>query len=220
MINGERILPEDFIKLKNRIKAEVKRRRFVGSVESYGNATYDYEKTPTENDVIELEHISKISECVGAINDTNIKKTHVNGDTITQLAVMDAEITKFEKATQVGSNSGCKASCTGMCTTSCSGTCTSGCSGTCSGCSGCGGSCSNNCSGGCSGCSGACSGCGGSCSYGCSGGCSGKCSGSCGSYCGGSCTGAEFCSGGCSGCCTGCDSYSSKSKMVSRLEGV
>lgn len=210
MRNGEHILPEEFINLKNRIKAEVKRRKYVGSVEAYGNSTYDYEKTPSVNEIIELEHISKISECVGAINDTNIKRTHVNGDTVVQLAVMDAEITKFESATTTGSNSGCKASCTGMCTTSCSGTCTSGCSGTCSGCSGCGGACSYGCSGGCSGC-------GGACSSGCSGGCSGNCSGSCGSYCGGTCSGAEFCSGGCSGCCTGCNSHGAWTRISSKL---
>lgn len=211
MKNGSCVTPKEFINLKNRIKKEVKRRKYVGSVSAYGNSNYDYEVLPAPNEVIRLEHINKISECIGAINDTNIKRTYVNGDPITtQLAVMDAEITKFESAKVVGTNSGCRSSCTGMCTTSCSGTCTSGCSSTCSGCSGCGGACSGNCSGSCGGCS-------GSCSNGCHKTCTINCSGSCGSYCGGTCSGAEFCSGGCSGCCTGCNSYEVWTRISSKL---
>lgn len=192
MRNGKAIIAQDFINLKNRIKNEVKRRNKVGSVEAYGSPSYDYVETPSQFETIKTEHMSKITECVGAINDTNVNRSSVNGDTITKLAVIDAEITRFEAAPIVGDNSGCRASCTGLCTTSCSGTCTSGCSGGCTGtCSGCSGGCSGSCSGGCSGC-------GGSCGYGCSAACA--------SYCGGTCTGGEFCSGGCSGCCTGCSS--------------
>lgn len=198
MGNGKVFIANDFITLKNKIKEEVKRRKYIGSVATYGEPRYDYVEIPAPFETLKAEHVDKISECVSAINDTNIKRNYDNGDTVTHMAIMDAEVARFEAAPKVGVNSGCKASCTGLCSTTCTGTCTSGCSG--------------SCSGSCSGCSG-CSGCGGSCSYGCSGSCSGcggscggKCSTSCSSYCGGTCTGAEFCSGGCSGCCTGCSS--------------
>lgn len=189
----------DFIVLKDRVKKEVLRRKFTGSVENYGGADYDYKTMPRHGSPISTEHINKIVTPLKAINSEGIYSEKPNGGSIQDIDILEARVAVLEVKPITGEDHGCSGSCSGLCSTTCSGTCTEGCSSTCQGCTGCGGACSS----GCTGC-GSCSGCGGSCSRSCSGTCSG-CSGSCGGSCGGcsgcmnSCTGCSGCGGSCSG---------------------
>lgn len=200
---SEIVTPSEFISLKNRIKNEVRRRKYEGDVSSFSNSQYDYIVAPKQNESILSEHISKIGDCVRAINDTNVNRvSEKSGDLMTEIVVFDAEITRFEKDTLTGGQGSCKSSCTGMCSSSCTGTCSIGCTG-CTSCTGsCTDACTGSCSGNCSGCSG-CSGCGGACSSSCgdwcsqtcgSPSCSGACSTSSSSSCGSACS--SSCSGG------------------------
>ena len=180
-----------FIAIKSRLKAEVQRRKYVGSVSSYGGAAYDFTNNPKQGTYIRQEHYNKIIEPLNAVNSEGIPNMVQNGTSIEdQFDIFDAKLTVFESKplTAASNNTGCAASCTGLCSTGCYGTCTGSCTGSCKG------SCRGSCDG-CDGCSG-CSGCGGSCSYGCSGscsancaswycsGCSGSCSALCADYCG------------------------------------
>ncbi|GMQ64330.1 hypothetical protein [Vallitalea maricola] len=209
----------DFIVLKNRVKAEMKRRNGYGSLTSYGESQYDYSEQPSKDKTLDVEHYSKIRDLQSKINPSGIPSKQADG-IIQEMTVLDAKQTVFE-AQPRGARSGndCNSACTGMCvsacTTTCTGSCSGGCSsctgcsgcsscsGGCSGCSGCGSSCSNNCSGGCTSCSGCSGGCSSSCS-GCSGGCTANCGGNCRNGCSGNCTRVGgSCSGSCSGGCTG-----------------
>ena len=232
-----------FIDMKKRIKNEVNRRQYTGSITSYGTATYDYTVTPVKGNKVLVEHYNKIATPLRAINpDGVVKSATVGADvsTVTTPEELEARITLYasKPLTASSSNTGCVVSCTGLCSTACTGTCSGGCSGTCSGgcsgtcsggcsgCSGCGGACSNNCSGSCSGgCSGGCTGCTnctGTCNntcMGCTGGCSGNCVGDCGGSCSGGCWGS--CGGACAnGCSTGCGNSCSGACWGSGGKGV
>ena len=94
---SDKITANDFTKLKSRIKAEVNRRKYVGSVTNYGTATYDYNTKAEEGKIIETEYINKIIEPIKAINPTGIIDPVNQGDNITnQLETFDAKITLFE----------------------------------------------------------------------------------------------------------------------------
>lgn len=210
MQKDSKITASSFTDIKAKVKAEMQRRKYTGSVSSYGGTAYDYTTTPVAGEKVLDEHIEKIKTPLDAVNsNTNPIKDKL---TIKELETTDAHITYLKSAglTSSSANTGCMASCTGLCSTGCSstcsgctgcsGSCSGSCSGGCSGCSGCGSGCSGSCSGGCSGCSGCGSGCASSCS-GCSGSCSGGCTNSC-TGCGGTCS--YSCFGTCSGSCTGC----------------
>lgn len=229
------LTPGRFTELKARIKSEVSRRRYVGSVTSYASTSYDYTITPKALEIPRPEHINKILEPIRAINPTSMPELAKNGTPIQDnFDLMDSTITVFvsKPLTAAASNTGCAASCTGLCSTSCtsctgcSNACTS-CTGSCDGCRGCGGACSYSCSGGCDGCRG----CGGACSYscsGCSGGCTGctnECTANCGNTCSTGCYGCSVtCSGNCSydsggsGCGGGC-TYSCTYSCAAACEG-
>ena len=188
---------QEYISLKSRIKAEVLRRQYTGSVSSYGGTSYDYTVEPKVGDFVKAEHYNKLNEPLRAINSDDLLENVVSGDKIREIATLEARTTLLESKalTSSSSNTGCKASCTGLCSTACTGTCSGGCSGSCTG------TCSGTCSGGCTGCSGGCSGqctggCGGSCSGACWGSCGGSCAYGCSTGCGNSCSGACWGSGG------------------------
>ena len=169
--------------LKARVKAECNRRRYTGSVSSYGGTEYDYTITPASGGIIRTEHRDKIATPLNAINSDNVPlATGQNVISDNYITVMESFTTVLEARSQTDRNgTDCKSSCTGLCY---------GCTGTgYNGCSGCGGSCSYDCTGSCSGgCSTTCRGsCKGSCETGCSGGCSDTCKGSCETGCSGGC---------------------------------
>ena len=57
------ILAEDFINLKNRVKAEMLRRNSnFGNLTEFADTLYDFEKNPVPGDKVIAEHINKIAE--------------------------------------------------------------------------------------------------------------------------------------------------------------
>lgn len=54
------ILASDFVSLKARVKAEMNRRRYSGSLTSYAGTAYDYTENPTSGGVIKPEHANKL----------------------------------------------------------------------------------------------------------------------------------------------------------------
>lgn len=197
------------IKLKTKVKAECLRRKYNGSVESYGGNNYDFNTNPIEQGVILKEHYTKNSEPLNAINQTNtpniLPKT-INNEDIYQ---MDWYVTTYRAvAPNSTTENSCSNSCTGLCL-SCTGTCANGCSNTCTQ------TCGWDCSSSCLGCSGSCQSCTGSCSGTCSNSCTGGCSGTCTITCGSAgckggcrtgCTGNLGCTGKCSTACGDCGS--------------
>lgn len=61
------ILASDFVSLKARVKAEMNRRRYSGSLTSYAGTAYDYTENPTSGGVIKPEHANKLIIPVNAI---------------------------------------------------------------------------------------------------------------------------------------------------------
>ena len=189
---GNRYLAEEFIALKARVKAEMLRRKYKGTLVSYGSSAYDYEVQPTEGGAVLPEHVNKIAIPLNAINDTGISEV-ASGDVIKAIDALDTFLTTAEGYKVTSSTTDCKSSCSGLCVTGCG-----------SGCKGCSGSCTGSCTG-CSGCGNACSsGCGGVCSFDCISACDTTCQGSCKTNCIKTCyTGClQGCKGSCKGTCS------------------
>ena len=188
---GQQCLAEDFINFKARVKAEMLRRSYAGSLTAYGGSTYDYNNPPATGGQMKTEHINKIITPMNAVNTTGMEAQKV-GDQADSIQSLNTILTNYENFPLYGSGTDCASSCSGLCSNTCGNTC--------SGCGyGCGVGCSGSCSGGCSG--------------DCSGGCSCTCSGSCGDGCTqacGTCNGCSTnCWGGCSGNCWGVSSTGS-----------
>jgi len=189
---GNRYLAEEFIALKARVKAEMLRRKYKGTLVSYGSSAYDYEVQPTEGGAVLPEHVNKIAIPLNAINDTGISEV-ASGDVIKAIDALGTFLTTAEGYKVTSSTTDCKSSCSGLCVTGCG-----------SGCKGCSGSCTGSCTG-CSGCGNACSsGCGGVCSFDCISACDTTCQGSCKTNCIKTCyTGClQGCKGSCKGTCS------------------
>lgn len=170
--------------LKNEVKQECLRRKYTGSVESYGSSTYDYTVSAGSQSL--TTHYTKNATPLNAISGDIT--TSMNAGTKITAANMNTLINKINLLSAIAVNAtahGCASSCTGLCSTSCG----NACQGTCTGSSSC--TCGSNCSGSCS------RGCADDCSDHCSGGCGSGCSGSsscyCGSNCSGSCSGSSTC---------------------------
>ena len=184
------ILASDFVSLKARVKAEMNRRCYSGSLTSYAGTSYDYSVTPASNGKILPEHLNKLTTPVNAISNCGISEKQ-SGDVIPALDDFNTKLSSHEAFPMRGSGTDCASGCSGLCSSGCWNSC-----------SGCGGSCSYDCTG-----------CSGTCSGGCDGSCSGGCSTSCGGACWrdgctSNCTAAcrMDCTGGCSSCrgkCTG-----------------
>lgn len=182
---NNKILANDFIELKRRVKNEMARRKGQDSLTSYAGAAYDYTIVPAEGIVTKTEHVNKIITPLNAIAPTG-ENLKTPGDIMKNIKNLETKLDGHATMSEAqGAASDCNGGCNGLCF------------------SGCFSGCSNTCTGGCSGCTGSCT---GSCS-GCTGDCEGKCTG-CGSGCADECDGCDNCSGCGSGCadeCDGCD---------------
>lgn len=175
------ITPERLVALKAAVKAECQRRKYTGSVSSYGGTSYDFSVTPASGKMIKKEHYEKLAVPLNAITgtfETDGAKIVSDAD----IAAMEAKVAELAKKSTTTSkaNSGCAASCTGLCTTSCSTSCSGSCEGDCDGT--CDGGCTGDCDGGC---------------YGCSGSCTGGCELNCADNCVGYCESDAPCQGSC-----------------------
>lgn len=179
------ISPQRFIELKNKIKNECLRRKYVGSVESYGASKYDFSEIPSSNKLILKEHYDNNFIPLNAINNNHTPYNN-NKMAITEDDIYEAEayVVAYSN-TSIGEKkySDCAASCTGLCYGQCSNGCSgctgcTGCSGGCTGCTGCTTTCGNACVTGCWGCGVACSRDCDNCTAACTNNCQGTCSGS------------------------------------------
>lgn len=190
----------DFIALKEKVKAEMLRRCYEGSLAAYGGADYDFAVTPKNGSQILAEHVNKIIVPINQINDSGFTVQNI-GDIAKAMNTLDELITAYSEVPLNGEDHFCNASCTGLCSTSCYGTCGGTCDDSCS--STCSGTCRNNCAGGCyRGCLTSCTGgCGGTCVESCASSCYDTCKNGCYAFCSNDCAGG--CSGSCSGSCSG-----------------
>lgn len=190
MATAELISASDFIKLKNTVDAEINRRSNTKSVGNMASYLQKYTNTPTSKNIINIEHIQKITQELDAITGNNTTPSRGSNILNLTLSTAIASVGNLSGISATSSNTGCKSSCSGLCSTGCY-----------SSCIGCGNNCTGSCTGNCKGsCTGDCSGCSGSCS-GCSGDCSGQCQGNCGDNCDQGCY--PSCSYGCYGGCQG-----------------
>jgi hypothetical protein len=84
MPTSSSLLTEDeIISLKSRVKAECLRRRYTGSVSSYGSSSYDFNITPNTGVEALTEHHDKISVPLNAINNSNNLTINSQGTIIT-----------------------------------------------------------------------------------------------------------------------------------------
>lgn len=190
MATAELISASDFIKLKNTVDAEINRRSNTKSVGNMASYLQKYTNTPTSKNIINIEHIQKITQELDAITGNNTTPSRGSNILNLTLSTAIASVGNLSGISATSSNTGCKSSCSGLCSTGCYSSCT-----------GCGNNCTGSCTGNCKGsCTGDCSGCSSSCS-GCSGDCSGQCQGNCGDSCDQGCY--PSCSYGCYGGCQG-----------------
>lgn len=174
--------------LKSAVKAECNRRKYTGSVTTYAGSTYNYNKTPAKNVIIEKEIYEKNAVPLNAISgdiSTEVSSNIIKDSDFLKLETKVASLKKISLSAASGST-GCNASCTGLCST--------GCGNSCDGCTGCGSGCASTCSGSCE----------GSCKGGCEAECEDDCTADCASDCWARC--ADNCQGSCEGSCRGgCD---------------
>lgn len=207
MANDRKIKSSDFANLKAKVKAEMLRRSYSGSVAAYGGSAYDYASPPTTNGPILGEHLKKNLTPMQQVNGDGLPG-YPGALTTTQQQAMETKVAAWAvRDIQDRSGTDCKSGCTGTCYSSCqtgcystcSGSCVGSCSTTCTG--GCTGSCNNTCAGGCN--DNCAIGCNNTCKNGCASncyvGCDNKCEGGCFSQCGATC--ATHCDMGCSGMC-------------------
>ena len=186
MDTAELISASDFIKLKNTVDAEINRRSNTKSVGNMSSYLQKYTNTPTSKNIINIEHIQKITQELDAITGNNTTPSRGSNILSLTLSTATASVGNLSGISVTSSNTGCKSSCSGLCSTGCYSSCT-----------GCGNNCTGSCTGNCKGsCTGDCSGCSG-----CSGDCSGQCQGNCGDSCDQGCY--PSCSYGCYGGCQG-----------------
>lgn len=206
LTEGSRILAEDFIILKERVKAEMLRRS-KGKGKLIGYDT-DYTIMPSVDERVLSSHVNELIDPLNLINDTGYSSiincnglctgsctsscgncggsntSNVTENIIMELDTLDAKLTVWESIKKTSTDHGCNANCTGLCSTGCYGTASgsgSGGTGEDSGDDAGGDSCNGLCTGTCSGACGNCGGCGTTCSGSCSGtsgGCS-TCDGTC-----------------------------------------
>mgnify|MGYP003300121897 CR=1 FL=1 len=158
----DRITVDKFIGLKNRLKAELGRRKYNYAV---SNINVNYTNEPDEGDPIEIEHYQKIVGPMAMVDNECTQYRKQSGGVVEELDVLDAKLSILETTSKTHSTGNCSGNCTGLCSGTCSDTCSGSCGNTCS--SSCGAECSGTCGGGCSGSCSSCTGCT-SCS-GCSG---------------------------------------------------
>lgn len=197
--------------LKSAVKAECNRRKYTGSVTTYAGSTYNYNKTPAKNVIIEKEIYEKNAVPLNAISgdiSTEVSSNIIKDSDFLKLETKVASLKKISLSAAAGAT-GCNASCTGLCST--------GCGDSCSGCTGCGSGCASTCKGDCEGscsggCSGSCTGCEAECRDDCTANCADDCWARCADNCRGDCEGdcsdacSKDCGSGCSGgCSTSCD---------------
>ena len=182
--------------LKSAVKAECNRRKYTGSVTTYAGSTYNYNKTPAKNVIIEKEIYEKNAVPLNAISgdiSTEVSSNIIKDSDFLKLETKVASLKKISLSAAAGAT-GCNASCTGLCST--------GCGDSCSGCTGCGSGCASTCKGSCEGsCEGSCTGCEAECRDDCTANCADDCWARCADNCQGSCEGS--CRGGCEGSCKG-----------------
>lgn len=167
-LKGDKVTAEDFIALKEKVKTELARRSYTGSVKQYAT---DYTDMPTLKKKIKTSHILEIVDTANKINDIDYDLSEPI--VIRSLESIDnfiQDLSEIDVHVQTLAETGCKQSCTGLCLNSCYDACR-GCSGECSS------TCVNKCGGTCQ----------GACYDGC-GVCSRSCSGNCKSTCTAVCT--------------------------------
>lgn len=197
---------EEMNTLKAKVKTEMQRRAYNGSMTGFASASYDFSATPTSGTKVTADQGKKVVEPLlnikdhGNLNTADLKTGSKIPSSFNYELLYYTD--SLSKEPIDGATSSCRGACSGLCVGTCGNTCSgcSSCSGGCTGSGGSGGSepgC-NGCSGGCNGCYG----CRGSCSGDCSDVCAGACSGGCGGGCGGTCSGCAGCGGSCSSSCT------------------
>lgn len=206
--------------LKAKVKTEMQRRAYNGSMTGFASASYDFSTTPTSGTKVTADQGKKVVEPLLNIKDHgNLNTADLKTGSKIPSSFNNELLSYTDSLSQEpidGATSSCRGACSGLCVGTCGSTCSgcSSCSGGCSGSGGSGGSgssgcggCSGNCGGGCS----ECSSCSGTCTIGCSG-CIGSCDG-----CSNGCGGCNGCSGSCQSCsgCAGCGGSCSSSCSAS-----
>lgn len=165
LTRGSAATSSDITSLKNKIKAEMQRRRYNTNMNVAAN-TGNFSQSAAQGQPI---RISQFNETVGLLN--KIKSQGISGSQNNLIYALNAALTNVN--TYAGraidsSTNDCSSNCNGLCV-GCQNTCRGSCSGGCTG--NCGQSCNRGCNATCSGVHSMCSGCADGCMSGCSGYC-------------------------------------------------
>lgn len=191
---GEKMLtPSELIQLKAKVEAEMKRRKYYGSLEGFSGDSWKIQTTPTTGGEILAQQGKSVIEPllhitdVGDLNIEGLQKGGIIPNSFDSSLL--THVDNLSKEAPTANKSSCRGACTGLCVgrceTGCSG-CTAVCGGSCE--SGCTKACGESCGSCTSGCSTNCgSGCSATCVNGCTG-CKTQCTTTCGNNCIGSST--------------------------------
>lgn len=149
MASDRKILADEMMVIKARVRAEMLRRQYSGPLTAYGGAAYDY--SVQSGDRAERGHYDKNLVPLRAANPSGMPAPDPRYATESEMIAVEGRLTLMEARPVYGGTNDCASGCTGMCT---------GCQGTCTSCTSCSGMCSG-CDGGCDGCTGTSSGGGG-----------------------------------------------------------
>lgn len=155
---------QEFIELKERVDAEMKRRKYYGSLEEFGNLDWIPEQ-PSVGRLIHKEQGAGVIDNALRIEDIEGLALVREGDIRPQYDDLKSKLAQWESEKNEDetitpeTTSSCRGACTGLCTQTCFETCL--------GCTSCSGGCGDRCTGTCfaacvSACETACSGCSGS----------------------------------------------------------
>ena len=198
--------------IKERVDAELVRRRFYGSEYSVDATASQYTKgvnpnwafnedAPESGDRIQEIQGRKIISPLLMICDLGDLMETNEGNVIPddfQYERIIQFLSKLESEPVDGVETSCRSACTGLCVGTCGNLC-----------DGCTDQCTNMCTSNCGSCTGSCGGCSGTCAESCSKTCTGECGGQCIATCFTQCkNGCHYnceaaCGGGCNSGCSG-----------------
>ncbi len=148
---------QEFINIKQKVKAEMNRRNLnnsstnYNSLAAYGGTSFDFSNAPVAGEVINSEIGEKTINLLYQVEDLeNVEFVQQNNKLPSDTAVsgLSTYVDNLASESMLGDTSSCRGACSGLCAGSCIGGC-NGCSGACNtGCMGCTATCGTGCASG------------------------------------------------------------------------
>ena len=104
--------------LKTKIKNEMARRKYDGSLVDYSGSSYDFSTTPSSGNKILLEHGEKTINLMLKVQDVGNLRNVATGEKIPSsfdYDTLNSKVTAWASESLTGSSSSCRGACSGLC---------------------------------------------------------------------------------------------------------